>query len=149
MFKYGRWFHRTRSFWDTQYMYILDYYAIILRLPSTSLRETFGLIARPLPCAHNVYVCVLAHASVFQLRYSDGYGKLCGPDLHRILTRLSDFAIAFAQTIYPFSKIFGIFFTWLFFYKFDPCFGILFCYNFCWGGGECGQNGAHVYRFAV
>ena len=33
---------------------------MILELPSTSLSETFGLIAQPLPCAHNVYMRVRA-----------------------------------------------------------------------------------------
>ena len=42
----------------------LLYYKDILRLPLTSLKETFGLIARPLPFTHNVYKCVFAHASV-------------------------------------------------------------------------------------
>ena len=39
---------------------------MILQLPSTSLSETFGLVAQPLPCARNVYMR-FAHASVLQL----------------------------------------------------------------------------------
>ena len=33
---------------------------MILQLPSTSLSETFGLIAQRLPCARNVYMRVRA-----------------------------------------------------------------------------------------
>ena len=33
---------------------------MILQLPSTSLSETFGRMAQPLPCARNVYMRVRA-----------------------------------------------------------------------------------------
>ena len=50
---------------------------MILQLPSTSPSETFALIAQPLPCTRNVYMCVRAcqRASVTRM-YAANLGKL-------------------------------------------------------------------------
>ena len=52
---------------------------MIFQLPSTSLSETFGLIAQPLPCTSNVYMrvcaCQRASASVIRM-YAANLGKL-------------------------------------------------------------------------